>query len=73
MSKDDLIEINRFKDQLKKQDEKISETVDILKSNIVKEAEIIDALSKYKAKQRYLGDMYNNAPDYEIENMPHER
>jgi len=73
MSKNSLIEINQLKDQLKKQDEKISETVEILQSNIVKETEIIDVLNKYRSKQRYLGDMYNDAPDFEIENMPHEK
>jgi len=73
MGKDSLIEINQLKDQLKKQDEKISETVEILQSNIVKETEIIDVVNKYRSKQRYLGDMYNDAPDFEIENMPHEK
>lgn len=73
MSKDRLIEIKQLKDQLKKQDEKISETVEIIQTGISKGTEIIGELNKYRSKQAYLRDMYDNVLEIEIENMNSEK
>lgn len=47
MSKDRLIEIKQLKDQLKKQDEKISETVEIIQTGISKGTEIKDSRGRW--------------------------